>query len=337
VTLNALKAKIIGIGSYVPKKILSNADLERMVNTSDEWIVSRTGIRERRIAAANEYTSEMGFESAKNAIQDAGITPQEIDFILVATVTPDHAFPSTACLIQEKLGIKNVPAFDLSAACSGFIYALKIASSFVEQGAYKNILIVAADKMSSIINYKDRSTCVLFGDGAFSCVVSMKGCGLEIQGVSLGADGEQAELLKLPAGGSKMPATQETVKDGMHYIHMGGNETFKHAVRRMEMVSKECMDMVGLTEQDISWLIPHQANERIISAIAKRFEHLSEDRVYKVIQKYGNTSASSIGIALDELKKKGLVKNGEHLLLTVFGAGFTWGAAVLTCKDEGKG
>ena len=334
VTLKTLKSKIIGIGSYVPKKVLSNADLERMVDTSDEWIVSRTGIRERRIAEESEYTSQMGCESAKKAIHDARIAPEEIDFILFATVTPDYLFPSTACLVQEQLGLKNVPALDISAACSGFIYALKIASSFVEKGVYKNILIVAADKMSSIINYKDRSTCVLFGDGAFSCVVSMKGSGLEIQGVSLGADGGQAELLKLPAGGSRMPATQESVSQGCHYIRMGGNETFKHAVRRMEMVSKECMDMVGLKEEDISWLIPHQANERIISAIAKRFEHLSEERIFKVIQKYGNTSASSIGIALDELKKKGSVKNGEHLLLTVFGAGFTWGAAVLTSRSE---
>ncbi len=325
-----LKARIIGIGSYVPKKILSNADLEKMVDTSDEWIVTRTGIRERRIAAESEYTSHMGFEAAKKAIQESKISPDAIDFILVATITPDYMFPSTACLIQEKLGLKNVPCLDVSAACSGFLYALKIAASFVEKGAYKNVLVVAADKMSAITNYNDRSTCVLFGDGAFSCIVSMKGKGFELREVALGADGEQADLLKLPAGGSRKPASLETVSEKEHYICMGGNETFKHAVRRMEMISKECLDKVGFTEKDISWLIPHQANERIITAIAKRFEHLDDDRVYKVIQKYGNTSASSIGIALDELKKKGCIKKGEHLLLTVFGAGFTWGAALLT-------
>jgi 3-oxoacyl-[acyl-carrier-protein] synthase III len=332
--LKALKARIIGTGSYLPERVLSNFDLEKMVDTSDEWIVTRTGIRERRIAQEGETTSLMGVESAKKAILDANIPPSEIDFVLVATITPDHVFPSCACLIQEQLGLKNVPGVDISAACSGFIYALKIASAFVEKGVYKNILIVAADKMSSIINYKDRSTCVLFGDGAFSCIVSGKGKGLEIRGVSLGADGEQADLLKLPAGGSKRPASFDTIKEGLHYIHMGGNETFKHAVRRMEMVSKECLDLLGLKEQDISWLIPHQANDRIISAIAKRFEHLPDERVYKVIHKYGNTSASSIGIALDELKKEGRIQEGEHLLLTVFGAGFTWGAAVLTCRTE---
>ena len=324
-------AKIIGIGSYLPKKVLSNNDLEKMVDTSDEWIMSRTGIKERRLAKEDEFTSDMGCEAAKTAIKDANVENSDIDCIIVATLTPDYIFPSTACLIQKKLNITDVPAFDLQAACSGYIYALSVAKSFIENGTYKNILVIAAEKLSSIVNYKDRATCILFGDGAVASVISLEGKGLEIKGVSLGADGSQANLLMLPAGGSRHPATEETVKKQMHYLQMAGNEVFKHAVRRMENASKDCLKKVGMKETEISYLIPHQANLRIIEAIAKRFRHLSEDRVYKdVVRKYGNTSASSIGIALDELNKKQNIKKGENILLTAFGAGLTWAAAILT-------
>jgi len=333
VALSKKLAKIIGIGSYLPSKVLSNTDLEKKVDTSDEWITSRTGIKERRIADDDEFTSDLGYSAAIKAIQDANISNSDIDCIIVATLTPDYIFPSTACLIQNKLNIPDIAAFDLQAACSGYLYALSTAKSFVESGLYKNVLVIASEKLSSIVNYKDRTTCILFGDGATASVVSLEGEGLEIKGASLGADGKEANLLILTGGGSRHPTSEETLKNEMHYLKMAGNEVFKHAVRRMENASKNCLKLVGMKETDISYLIPHQANLRIIDAIAKRFRHLSEDRVYKeVVRKYGNTSASSVGIALDELKKSKKIKKGENILLTAFGAGLTWGAVILTQK-----
>ena len=323
------KAKIIGTGSYLPERILTNRDLEQIVETSDEWIVSRTGMKERRIAREDEFTSDMGAAAARAAVEDAGLAMDEIDFILVATLSPDYMFPSTACLIQQKLGARKAGAMDIQAACTGYLYALSVAKGFVESGLYKNVLVIAAEKLSSITNYKDRSTCVLFGDGAGACVVSRQGEGLAIESIQLGADGEQAELLVMPAGGSRKPASKETVEAGEHYIKMAGNEVFKHAVRRMEAACKECLDAAGVSEMEISWLIPHQANLRIIDAIARRFEHLPSERIFKTVQKYGNTSASSVGIALDELLKEHDVKKQERILLTAFGSGLTWGAAVL--------
>lgn len=329
------QAKIIGTGSYLPEKVLTNQDLERVVETSDEWIVSRTGMRERRIARADEYTSDMGTAAARAAIEDAGLSVDQIDFILVATLTPDYPFPSTACLIQKALGAKRASGVDIQAACAGYLYLLSMAKSFVESGAYKNVLVIAAEKLSSITNYKDRSTCILFGDGASACVVSgesPRGKGLVIESIQLGADGEQADLIMMPAGGSRQPACAESVAQEMHFIKMAGNEVFKHAVRRMEAACKECLDAAGLKETEISWLIPHQANLRIIDAIAKRFEHLPPERIFKTVQKYGNTSASSVGIALDELLKGAPLKVGEKILLTAFGAGLTWGAAVVRAE-----
>ena len=325
-------ARITGTGIYLPERILSNQDLEKMVETTDEWIVSRTGMKERRIARSDEFTSDMGAKAALAALEDAGILPEDIDFILVATLTPDYQFPSTACLIQQMIGAKKAASLDIQAACTGYIYALSIAKSFIESGMYKNILVIAAEKLSAITNYKDRSTCVLFGDGASACVVSEKGKGLSIQSVQLGSDGEQAQLLLMPAGGCRAPASAETVASDLHYIQMAGNEVFKHAVRRMESACKECIDAAGIDELDISWVVPHQANIRIIDAIAKRFKHLPADRIYKTVQKYGNTSASSVGIALHELRKEQTIAVGERILLTAFGSGFTWGAALL--KEE---
>ncbi|NGX46382.1 MAG: 3-oxoacyl-[acyl-carrier-protein] synthase 3 [Chlamydiae bacterium] len=323
------QAKIIGTGSYLPEKVLSNSDLEKLVDTTDEWIVSRTGMRERRIAAADEFTSDMGVKAAARAIEDAGCGAEDINLILVATLTPDYVFPSTACLIQASLNMVNAAAVDLQAACSGYIYALSIAKAFVETGVYRNVLIVAAEKLSSIVDYEDRSTCVLFGDGASSCVVSAEGKGLLIRDISLGSDGNQTEILKMPGGGCRQPASKETIDQRLHYIKMGGKEVFKHAVRRMESSCKECIERAGLSKEEISWLIPHQANIRIIEAIAKRFA-VPRDRVYITVDKYGNTSASSVGIALDELLKQQTPAAGDHLLLTAFGAGLTWGSAVLT-------
>lgn len=323
------QARIIGTGSYLPKKVLTNTDLEKMVDTSDEWIVSRTGMRERRIADKEEFTSDMGILAAKKAMEKAHIDPKSVDLILVATLTPDYLFPSTACLIQAALGLENAAAMDVQAACTGYIYALSIAKAFIESGLYQNILIVASEKLSSIVDYQDRSTCVLFGDGASACIVSASGKGLLIRNVVLGCDGEQTEILKMPAGGARNPASHETVDQRLHYIKMEGRETFKHAVRRMESSSKECIEKAGLSEGDIKWLVPHQANIRIIDAIAKRFQ-VPNERVFITVDKYGNTSASSVGIALDELLTEKPISSGDHILLTAFGAGLTWGSTVLT-------
>lgn len=326
------KAKIIGTGSYLPEKVLTNLELEQMVETSNEWIVTRTGIEERRIAKEGEHTSHMGLFAAQAALEKAQISADQIDFILVATLTPDYTFPSTACLIQELLGAKQAAAADIQAACAGYLYLLLMAKSLIESGTYKNILIIAAEKLSAITDYTDRSTCILFGDGASAAVISAEGKGLVIENVRLGADGEQSNLIMMPAGGSRQPATAESVAEGQHFIKMAGNEVFKHAVRRMESACKECLDAMGVNEKEISWLIPHQANLRIIDAIAKRFEHLPNERIFKTVQKYGNTSASSVGIALDELLKNAPLNPGEQILLTAFGSGLTWGAGVLRAE-----
>lgn len=325
----ATKAKIIGTGSYLPSRVLSNRDLEQRVDTSDEWIVSRTGMKERRIAAEDEYSSHMGAAAARAALDDAGVTPDQIDFILVATLTPDYAFPSTACLIQHQIGATKAAGVDIQAACTGYLFALSMAKSWVETGIYKNILVIAAEKLSSVTNYKDRSTCILFGDGAGACVVSAAEKGMSIESVWLGSDGEQSELIMLPAGGCRQPASIETVAKDLHFIKMAGNEVFKHAVRRMEAACKQCLEMAGVSEKEITWLIPHQANIRILDALAKRFEHLPPERIFKTVHKYGNTSASSIAIALDEMKKQHGVNPNDQILLAGFGAGLTWGAALL--------
>ena len=323
------KAKILGVGSFLPSKVLTNQDLEKIVETSDEWIQTRTGIEQRRIANENEHTSYMGAQAALQALANAKMSAQEIDFIIVATITPDFIFPSTACLIQTEIGATKAAAMDIQAACTGFLYALSMAKSFVESGAYKNVLVIASEKLSTITNYQDRTTCILFGDGAGACVVSASGEGLILDCVCLGADGSQSSLLMMPAGGCRMPASNESVAKGLHFISMAGNEVFKHAVRRMESSCKECLMQAQIAESEVTYLIPHQANLRIIDAIAKRFTHLSSDRIYKTVQKYGNTSASSVAIALDELCKEKKIGPKDNILLTAFGGGFTWGSALL--------
>jgi 3-oxoacyl-[acyl-carrier-protein] synthase-3 len=326
---NRPTAKIIGTGSYVPERVLTNQDLEKMVDTNDEWIVSRTGMKERRIARSDEFTSDMGLAAAKKALEASKTPPETLDLILFATLTPDYVFPSTACLIQTQLGAVKAAAVDVQAACTGYLYALGMAKAFIEAGIYKNILIIAAEKLSSIVNYQDRNTCVLFGDGASAAVISSEGKGLAVRDVSLGSDGELAKLLILPAGGCRQPATHETIDCNLHFLQMEGKEVFKHAVRRMESASKESIDRAGLKEEEISWLIPHQANMRIIEALAKRFQ-VPMEKVFVTIHKYGNTSASSLGIALDELLRQNTAQKGDNILLTAFGAGLTWGASVLT-------
>jgi 3-oxoacyl-[acyl-carrier-protein] synthase-3 len=327
------RAKIIGMGSYLPEKVLTNQDLEKMVDTSDEWITTRTGMKERRIADAKEFTSDMGAEAAKRAIEDANVSPESIDLILFATITPDYLFPNTACLIQTQIGAVNAAAVDLLAACTGSLYALSMAKAYVEAGLYRTILVVASEKLSSFVDYQDRNTCVLFGDGAAAAIVQCAEKGFFIEHVSLGSDGAQAHLLSLQGGGSRHPASLETIEKKLHYLRMEGREVFKHAVRRMEESIHACLQKTGIKEEKINWFIPHQANIRIIEALAKRF-NVSKERVVLTIHKYGNTSASSVGIALDELVKGGKVKRGEHLLLFAFGGGLTYGAAILTCEEE---
>lgn len=327
--MKKITARIVSIGSYLPSQVLSNEDLEKMVETSDEWIVSRTGIKERRLAASDEFSSDMGAKAAMSALSQAEIAPMDVEMILTATMSPDYICPSTANLIQAKIGANRAAAMDLQAACSGFIYCLSVAKAYIESGMYQTILVVATEKMSAFIDYEDRSTCVLFGDGAAAAVVKASGEGLSIDAICLGADGQLADLSMIPGGGSRYPASAETVANKQHYFKMAGNEIFKHAVRRMTAASRECLNLAKLSEADISWLIPHQANARIIDAIGKQF-NIPDDRIYKTLHKYGNTSASSIAIALKELLEENKLNQGEHLLLAVFGVGLTWGAAVLT-------
>src|ERR1700738_4593845 len=258
------KARIIGTGSYLPSSVLTNSDLEKIVDTSDEWIVSRTGIRERRIASKDEFPSHMGTKAAQEALSSACVKIADIDLILVATMTPDYLSPSTAALIQAQLGASKCPAFDLQAACSGYLYGLSMAKAYVESGLYKTILFIATEKMSSFLDYTDRTTCVLFGDGAAASIIANAGPGLHIDHVCLGADGSLADIMLIPAGGARHPATSETVAGRMHTFKMAGQEVFKHAVRRMGSAVQACLDATGLTEEDIRWLVPHQANIRII-------------------------------------------------------------------------
>lgn len=322
------KVGIIGLGKYLPEKCLTNKDLEKIVDTTDEWITERTGIKERRIARHDEVTSDMAVNAAKKAIENAKLKPEDIDLIIVATITPDMFFPSTACIVQSKLGINYVPAFDISVACSGFIYGIAIANQFIKSGVYKHILVIAAEKMSSITDWQDRSTCVLMGDGAGAAVLGeVKEGG--ILSVHLGADGSKGDLLKMPAGGSRLPATTSTVEARLHFLKMEGNVLFKHAVRVMAEAALKATEPLGLKGDDINLVIPHQANIRILNAVAKRMGIDPEKKLYLNIDKYGNMSAASSAVALTEAVEEGRVKKGDIILLDAFGAGLTWGAIVI--------
>lgn len=321
------KVGILGLGCYLPEKILTNKEIEKIVDTTDEWITTRTGIKERRIARSDEATSDMAMEAAKRALSDAKLKAEDIDLIIVATITPDMFFPATACLVQEKIGARQVPAFDISVACSGFIYGMAIANQFIKSGTYKYALVVAAEKLSSITDWQDRSTCVLFGDGAGAAVLGPVEKG-GILSVYLGANGKQGDLIKLPAGGSRIPATNKSVDDRLHFIKMNGTELFKHAVKIMADAAREATSPLGLTADDISLVIPHQANLRILNAVAKRMG-LSQDKIYLNISKYGNMSAASSAVALVEARQEGRIKKGDKILLDAFGGGLTWGAMVI--------
>jgi 3-oxoacyl-[acyl-carrier-protein] synthase-3 len=320
--------KILGTGSYFPKKVLTNADLEKIVETTDEWITTRTGMKERHVSEKDELTSDISLEASKEALKAAGISPEQIDLILVATISPDMIFPSTACFLQHKLGATNAAAFDLSAACSGFIYALAISKAFIESGMYKTVLIVGAEELTKLTDWSDRNTCVLFGDGAGAMVLSASQEDDNILSVFLGADGSHAGLLYLPAGAAANPASAQTVENKMHYIKMAGKEVFKVAVPKMVLAAERALEIAEKKIEDIRIFIPHQANMRIIEAVAKRLE-VSMERVFVNIHKTGNISAATTITALDEAVKTGKVRKGDLVELVAFGAGFTWGAAII--------
>jgi 3-oxoacyl-[acyl-carrier-protein] synthase-3 len=321
---------ILGTGAYAPKRILTNAELAKMVDTSDEWIVTRSGIRERRIAGEDESTSEMGVAAGRRALEDAGVLAEEIDLVIVATITPDTPMPAAACLIQPKLGIPTHAAcFDLNAACSGFIYALDTACAMLGSGRYQKALVIGVEKLSSIVDWKDRTTCVLFGDGAGAAVVGVSPTpNIGLLGTRLGAYGESADLLNIPGGGSNAPATAGSIMAGDHFIKMKGKEVFKIAVRGMEEAARDILEQHGLAADQISLVIPHQANLRIIEAIAQYLE-LPMSRFFVNVDRYGNTSAASIPIALDEARRAGRIKPGDLILLVAFGAGLTYGSALI--------
>ncbi|NIK68790.1 3-oxoacyl-[acyl-carrier-protein] synthase-3 [Paenibacillus sp. BK720] len=326
--MNLHPVGIIGTGKYVPDRILSNKELEQMVETNDEWIVTRTGIRERRLAAAEQATSDLAYQASLKAIEAAGITIEDLDLIIVSTITPDTFFPSTACLLQEKLGAKKAAAFDLSAACSGFIYGLATASNMIATGMYKHVLVVGAETLSRITDYTDRNTCILFGDGAGAVVLGQVEEGRGFKSFELGADGGGGELLKVSGGGSRMPSTAESVASKQHYIHMAGNEVFKFAVRIMGNAAEEALRKAGMSKEDINLLVPHQANVRIIQSALNRLD-LSEQKCMINLDKYGNMSAASIPVALAEAVEQGKVNDGDCLVFVGFGGGLTWGASVL--------
>ena len=318
---------IIGTGSYVPEKVLTNHDLEKIVDTTDEWIHSRTGMRERHIAADSQATSDLATEAAKAALADAGISAEEVDLLVVATLSPDMFFPSTACFVQEKIGAKNAFCYDLGAACSGFLYALDNAKNQIASGAVKTALVIGAEKMSTFIDWEDRGTCILFGDGAGAAVLQAGGEGRGIMKSVMGSDGSLADLLWTPGGGSRNPISHVTIAQRQQYLKMQGREVFKHAVVRMTEAVVQALEKNDVGVDEIKCFIPHQANIRIIDAIAKRLG--IADRIYTNVEKYANTSSAALAIALDEAVKDGTIKRGDLVALTVFGGGFTWGANVL--------
>lgn len=319
---------IVGTGSYVPEKVLTNADLEKMVDTNNEWIVSRTGIKERHIAAPETPVSELCYQAALKALEDAKVAPEDVDLIIVPTVTADYIFPSTAGLVADRLGAKNAAAFDLSAGCTGFLYGITTAAQFVATGMYRTALVIGAETLSKIINWEDRSTCILFGDGAGAAVLQPVEEGYGFLGFELGADGSGGHLLTCLGGGSRNPASIESVENKLHTIRMAGSEVFKFAVRIMGEASFKVLEKAGLQKEDIDLFVPHQANVRIIDSAVKRLG-IDPEKVVVNLDRYGNTSSASIPLALDEASRGGRLKYGDNLLMVGFGAGLSWGATVL--------
>ena len=323
-----IHARIIGTGSYVPKKVVTNHDLEKLIDTSDAWITERTGIKERRIAEKGEMTSDLAYEAALKALKAANLSPQELDLILVATTTPDMIMPSCGCVLQQKLGAKKAAAFDLFAACSGFIYGLSVANAYIKSEAYKNILVVGAEVLSRFTDWEDRTTCVLFGDGAGAVVLQRHAGKRGILSTHLHSDGSLGNVLNIPGGGALHPPSHETIDKRMHFIKMKGNETFKAAVRALEDVAQETLAFNKIKPEDLDLLIPHQANLRIIQAMAQRL-HMPMEKVVLTLPKYGNTSSASIPMAMDEAVRDNRIKDHDLIMLEAFGGGLTWGSALV--------
>jgi len=322
------RSVILGTGSELPSRVVTNHDLEKVVETSDEWITTRTGIKERRILEEGKGNADMALRAAERALADAGVDAQELDAIIMGTVSPDYPFPSSACLLEDKLGARGVFSFDVGAACSGFLNALAVADSFIQTGKANKVLVVGSDTLSRVLNWQDRATCILFGDGAGAVVLGASQNGSGILSAKLRTDGSYAKTLYVPAGGSLNPATVHTVQKNEHTIVMNGKEVFKIAVRSMEDISRQALEEAGVTVDDLSLVIPHQANRRIIVALAERLG-VPMEKVVVNLDKYGNTSAASVPVALDEARRQGRIKPGDIVLLNAFGAGFAWGAAVV--------
>ncbi|MCP4205063.1 MAG: ketoacyl-ACP synthase III [bacterium] len=322
------RARIIGTGRSVPEKILTNADFERMVDTSDEWITARTGIKERRISSDEEALSDFAIPAARQALQMAGVGGEEVDLIIVATVTPDTSFPATSTQVQEAVGAKNAAAFDLSAACTGFIYGLGVVRSMIDAGTIKTAVVIGAEVLSKIVDYTERSTSVLFGDGAGAVVVRAAEGEPGLLGIALHSDGSLGHLIDRPVGGSRHPLKSLDSEADLGFIRMRGNETFRVAVRSLADVSNEVLDQCGVSPAEVDWFIPHQANRRIIDAVGQRLA-IPEGHTYVNVERYGNTSAASIPIALDELNRSGKIDEGQLVLLSAFGSGLTWGASLI--------
>lgn len=320
--------RILGIGSYGPERVVNNNQLSNTVETSDEWIRTRTGIQERRFASDEQATSDLSLEAAKKAMEDAKVLPEEIDLVLVATITPDMAFPSTACILQHKLGLNKVACFDLEAACSGFLYALDVADAMISSGRYSKALVVGAEKMSSIMDWEDRTTCVLFGDGAGAAVLSRDGDGPELLGFYCGADGSNPSLLCQPGGGSALPASADTITGRKHFLKMNGREIFKSAVRVMESSCRKLLDQHNIAIEDINHIIPHQANMRIVESLSQRL-NVPLGKFYCNLDRFGNTSAASIPLALSEEVHSQRIKPNDLCLLVAFGAGLTWSSTLV--------
>ena len=333
--MNKISVGISGIGSFVPEKIVTNDDLSKIVDTNHEWIVSRTGIHQRRIVDEFTATSDLATQAGKRALLDAGIDASEIDLIIVATATPDHFFPSTAAIVQKNLSATNAAAFDLSVGCSGFIYAMVTGANFISSGMYKKVMIIGAETLSKIVDWTDRNTCILFGDGAGACILESCDESFGILSSELGSDGINGEVLIIPAGGSRMPSTENTVNEKLNTIKMDGKEVFKFAVRVMEKSSLSVLDGAGLTKEDLDFLVPHQANVRIIDAAMKKLK-LNKDKTHINLDKYGNMSAASIPVALDEAIRENKIKKGDNILLIAFGAGLSWASIVMRWNKEAK-
>jgi 3-oxoacyl-[acyl-carrier-protein] synthase-3 len=327
-TVTVRPVAIVGTGAYLPERILTNAELEKIVDTTNEWIVTRTGISERHMARDDQPTSDMGAEAARRALADAGLTADDVDLIICASITPDMTFPSTACFIQQRIGAKKAFGFDVQAACAGFLYSLETARRYIETGAVNTALVIGAEKLSCITDWKDRNTCVLFGDGAGAVVLQPAKESKGIVATVMGSDGTLNELLNMPGGGSANPASHETVDKRLHYLKMAGKEVFKHAVTRMSEAAGSALEKAGLTIDDISCIVTHQANLRIIQAISDKLG-VPMEKFHNNLSKVGNTSAASIPLALDEAVKVGRIKKGDYLLFVAFGGGFTWGAAII--------